>query len=363
MSPRRPLLFDRYPALQSHLGFEPLADRLPTPVEPLPGLAEQWGIGELWVKRDDQTSSLYGGNKVRKLEWLLAAAQRAGRRAVITTGAWGSHHALATALFAREVGSRATLVLFPQPPNPHVRDNYLLDVAAGARIVCAASVATVPVALARGRLAARFAGEGWPYAIAAGGSDRHGTLGYVEAGLELAAQIQAGQMPAPDYVYVAAGTCGTAAGLALGLELAAAEVPELAATHVVAVRVVPGVLANRRRIRSLIRQAARLLVAGGARLPEPAVERAVQLVTDQVGRGYGHPTRAAEQARTEAAELDRLEVDPTYTAKALAGLREFASDPERRHARHLYLHTLGMSPPIPSLDPEILPRALRRLDS
>ena len=361
MSDRRPLLFTRFPALEGQLGFEPLADRLPTPVEPLPGLADRWGIGQLWVKRDDLTSSVYGGNKVRKLEWILGAAKRAGRRAVITTGAWGSHHALATALFARAVGLRATLVLFPQPPTAHVRDNYLLDVGAGARISRAASVATVPLALARGRLAARFAGEGWPYGVVAGGSDRHGTLGYVEAGLELAAQVAARALPVPDYVYVAAGTCGTAAGLALGLTLASAELPELAATRVVAVRVVPGVLANQRRIRALIGRATALLGAAGAGLPAPLAPLPVALVTDQVGRGYGHATGAAEQARADAAELDQLEVDTTYTAKALAGLRAYASAADRRDGVHLYVHTLGVSPPIPSLDEKILPRSLRNL--
>ena len=358
---RRPLLFARYPALEAGLPWVALADCASTPVEPLPGLADAWGVGSLSVKRDDRTSSIYGGNKVRKLEWILAAAKKAGRRAVITTGAWGSHHALATALFAREVGMRATLVLFPQPPTAHVRDNYLMDVAVGARVMPALSVATVPIAWLRGRLAAHRAGEGWPQAIAAGGSDGAGTLGYVEAGLELAAQVANGEVVAPDFVYVAAGTCGTAAGLALGLHLASAAVPQLHATRVVAVRVVPSVMANRRRARRLVGDALRRLRGAGAVLDVDVDRCCVEFLGDYVGRGYGHRTAAAEAVREQAAELDGLTVDSTYTAKALAGVRGFATAAEEiRRANHLYVHTLGARPELELPSEALLPRRLRR---
>jgi len=361
-SGRRPLLFDWFPPVREQLPFVPLADGAPTPVEPLPGLARAWALRHLFVKRDDLTSSLYGGNKVRKLEWVLAEVQRQGSKSVITTGAWGSHHALATALFSREVGLRATLVLFPQPPTEHVRANYLADLAAGARIVQAVSVATVPAASLRGSVAARLAGEGWPARVPVGGSDEYGTLGYVEAALEIAEQVEGGELPAPDYVHVAAGTCGTAAGLALGLRMASERVPALRTARVVATRVVPAIMANSLQARKLIKGAAKLLRSVGAELP--ALDKVgVEFLGDHVGRGYGHPTAAAEFAKRDAAELDGLRVDTTYTAKALAGLRKFAcATPERRAAVHLYVHTLGSRPahPATDVDESQLPRALRQ---
>lgn len=361
----RPLLFDWYPELGAELPFRPLADGAPTPVQPLAGLARSWGIDQLLVKRDDLTSSRYGGNKVRKLEWVLAAVAQRGQRAVITTGAWGSHHALATAIFASELGLRATLVLFPQPPTAHVRENLLADMAVGARIVLALSVATVPAATLRGSVAARIAGEGWPARVPVGGSDALGTLGYVEAALELAGQVERGECPAPDFVHVAAGTCGTAAGLALGLRLASERVPALQGTVVVATRVVPAVMANSLQSRKLIRGAGRLLGRAGAALPS-LDGVSVEFLGGHLGRGYGHPTEEAEEAKRLAADLDGLCVDTTYTAKALAGLRAYATaTAERRRAVHLYVHSLGARPTLADavVDDTRLPRALRRLGS
>ncbi len=362
-SGREPLLFEWFPEVRDALPHRALVDGAPTPVQPLSGTAGSWGIDQLFVKRDDLTSTLYGGNKVRKLEWVLAAIARDGRQSVITTGAWGSHHALATAVFAREVGLRATLVLFPQPPTLHVRDNVLADMATGARVVYASSVASVPAAMLRGSIAARLAGEGWPVRVPAGGSDERGTLGYVEAALELAGQVERDECPAPQYVYVAAGTCGTAAGLALGLRLASERVPLLGETKVVATRVVPAVMANALQARRLIRGAARVLRRAGASLP-PLGGIDLEFLGGHLGRGYGHPTEEAEDAKRSAEELDGLRLDGTYTAKAFAGLRAFASaTSERRRAVHLYIHSLGARPALasPVVDGARLPRALRRL--
>ena len=361
MERRQPLLFQRFPALAERPPFCRLADGLPTPVERLPGLADLWGVEHLYVKRDDLTSSLYGGNKVRKLEWVLAAIEARGRRSVITTGAWGSHHALATAVFACERGLRPTLVLFPQPATAHVRDNLTASLATGARAVYALSVASVPAAAARAMVTARLAGQGWPAWVPAGGSDERGTLGYVEAALELASQIQRGECPVPRYVHVAAGTCGTAAGLALGLGLASEEVPALGDAVVIATRVVPGVMANALQMRKLVRGAARLLRRGGAAF-SPARAVGVEILGGQLGRGYGHPTGAAEAIRQHAADLDGLVLDSTYTAKALAGVHAHATETtDRRRAVHLYVHTLGRRPSrsAPAADVEQLPRALR----
>ena len=110
----------RFPALVGRLSRCALAS-LPTPVHRLAELGRETGLSDLWIKRDDQTGRVYGGNKVRKLEWLLADALARGHRTVLTTGALGSNHALATTIYARELGLRTRLVLVPQPVTPHVR--------------------------------------------------------------------------------------------------------------------------------------------------------------------------------------------------------------------------------------------------
>lgn len=346
----RPLLYDRFPALRDRVPWLELARGAPTPIAPLARLGARLGLPRLFVKRDDATSPLYGGNKVRKLEWILAEARRKRRRGVITLGAWGSHHALATAIFAREAGLEATLVLYPQPPAAHVRTNLLADLGVGARVALARSIATVPVAIAAEMARAVAGRRGLPFWVAPGGSDARGTLGYVECALEIAAQVAAGAAPAPDFAYVAAGTCGTAAGLALGFALAGLP------ARVVAVRVVPAAIASARRIERLARRAAALL--GVAPLPPFRVD----LLGTHLGRGYGLPTEEAREIAAACAAEEGLALETTYTAKTLAGLRAFAAAPERRAAVHLYVHTLN-SASVEALaargDPARLPAALR----
>lgn len=341
-----PALFRRFPGLRGRIPWMPLADALPTPVEPLDrlGAAIGLGSGRLLVKRDDLASTRYGGNKVRKLEHLLADARARGRRAVVTLGAIGSHHALATAIFGRETGLRAHLALYPQPVTAHVREVLKLDARAGADLVLAGSIATVPVAVARaaGR-ALRQDGEA-PYYVPAGGSGALGTLGFVSAALELCEQVRAGQAPPPEFVYVAAGTCGTLAGLALGFKLAALDDPGLfGRTRVIGVRVVPRAIANRRRALGLARRALRRLrAAAPAEVPALAVSPFdFDLLHEHCGPGYGFETAAAAEAARRAAELAGLVLDPTYTAKAFAGLTAHVRGPARGRGTHLFWHTLN----------------------
>src|SRR5690606_5056181 len=157
----------------------------PTPVEPLEGLSRATGA-ECWIKRDDRSGARYGGNKVRKLELLLGQALARRRRSVVTIGAFGSHHALATAIYGRAVGLEVALGLYPQPLTPHVLDDLLADQAAGAHLVWTPHPA---VAAVYAQVMARAADT---QLVPAGGSSALGTLGYVEGALELADQVRAG---------------------------------------------------------------------------------------------------------------------------------------------------------------------------
>ena len=294
-------LFQRFPALAQRVRWQWLG-RYPTPVQRLVLPA-----GALWVKRDDLTAEPYGGNKVRKLEFLIADALGSGAGRLVTAGALGSHHALATAVYGRAAGLPVTLVLFPQPVTPHVRRVLLTDVALGAQLRFVPRLELVPGALLALRWAAR---RERPYVIPPGGSDALGTLGYVNAGLELAQQVAAGTLPAPAEVHVAAGTLGTAAGLAIGLTLAGLE------TRVAATRITGRVVTNERTLGRLIRSALALLAPEVALDAEQVVGR-VEIRHGQIGAGYGRETEAGRAATVQLAAAG-LELDPTYTAKAAA---------------------------------------------
>jgi D-cysteine desulfhydrase len=301
-----PALFERAPRLRETLPWLSLG-RFPTPVDTI----DLPGAGPVLVKRDDCCAEGYAGNKVRKLEFLLAAARAAGAQRLITAGAAGSHHALATAYHGRRLGFDISLVLFPQPLTQHVREMLLLDHAVGAELRWARRMEAVPYAIWRARLAHR---EERPWVIAPGGSSEIGTLGYVSAALELAAQVGAGAVVRPSRIHVAAGTLGTAAGIALGLAWAGLEVP------VIATRITARIVTNQRVLESLVRRTTTLLRGAGAAPPDPACALGlVELRHDQIGPGYGLATPQAEAALEQLAQLG-LRLDVTYTAKAAAGL-------------------------------------------
>jgi D-cysteine desulfhydrase len=286
-------LFDRFPRLTDLVPFTPLADGLPTPLEQ---------IGDrLWVKRDDLTSSVYGGNKVRKLEHVLAVAQRRGGP-VVTAGGVGSHHVLATAIHARRLGLEVEAVLFPQPETDDVRDTRaaLADLG-GVRTTMVASPYLMPVGIAR-RLAALAPRR--PYLVWPGASTPIGTLGYVGAGLELAAS----GVEEPDVVVVALGSGGSAVGIALGVLLGGWE-----HARVLAVRAADAVATNAAVLRALEAGTSALLALGGW-MPRPA---RWEVDPSWFGPGYGHPTAAGDEATASAAAVG-LTLEPTYTAKAFA---------------------------------------------
>ncbi len=331
------------------LAYAPLAE-LPTPAQPLEALGRALGV-ELWVKRDDLASSAYGGNKVRKLELLLADAAARGRERVVTFGAWGSHHALATAIHGRRLGLAVRLELFPQPVTPHVARQLLCDQAAGAELAPIRFPALVPL-----RIAARTVLGAPGEVVPPGGSSPLGAVGFVEAGLELADQVKTGLLPAPDLIFVAGGTCGTAAGLALGLELAG-----LSAT-VVVVRVIPAVVCNRRAVLRLAsRCRARLEEAG---LPPGAGGGSVGVELDAhaLGPGYGVETPEGRDA-LERFGAAGLALEPTYTAKAAGALIRWAGGPARGK-RVLFWHTLSsadLGPLLAKADAAALPPVLREV--
>lgn len=270
---------------------------------------------------------------MRKLEWLIPDARRRGRRSILTFGGLGTNWGLATALYAREHGLETALALVDQPVDEHVRAQLARLEASGARIhrthTKRRTVAALPWLLARNARGGRL-----PYLLPAGGSSPVGALGYVEAAVEIAAQVEDGSLPEPACVVVPVGTGGTAAGLALGLQLAGLR------TRVVGVVVNDQLRLDGPVCARLARRSATALERRGARLGALRLEPdMLDLTREQIGAGYGHPTEAAERATALAAE-ERLPLDPVYTAKAMAGLLALREE-GRLGDPILFVHTDG----------------------
>lgn len=292
----------------------------PTPVRQatVPGTA---GDLEIWVKDEGRFGSGgWGGNKVRKLEWILPEAKRRGKDTLLTVGGIGTHWGLAAALYGREVGLRTVLGLVDQPIDEHVRDQQRSLYASGAEIHRFSSVnrlkLAAPALIARAAL--RSHGR-LPYYLPAGGSSPVGTLGYVETALEIADQVAAGDMPEPGTVVTAVGSGGTAAGLVLGLRLAGLR------SRVLGVVVNDSFRLDAVTVAELANGTADLMRERGAMLG--AVVRPDDLECDAtwLGETYGAHTPEGDAALTLAGTLG-VDLEPVYTAKALAATQARANE-------------------------------------
>lgn len=315
--PLMPLLAERFPGLD--LGFLALGTG-PTPVAPLdldlPRDSTGDSVGGVWIKDEGAYGDGgWGGNKVRKLEWIIPEAHRRGRRTLFTVGGIGTHWGLACALYGREHGLETVLGLVDQPIDDHVRQQLARLEASGATLYRYPTPARLklaaPLLLARHR----------PWYLPAGGSNAFGTLGYVETALEIAAQVAAGELPEPGTVVVPVGSGGTVAGLALGFGIAGLR------THVFGAVVNDMIRLDRRAIGRLVGRTAGLLRDRGAGTVPVLDPDRLTLRTDWLGSGYGDPTPASV-AEVDRAAAAGIEIEPVYTGKALAATRDLLG----RHA-------------------------------
>jgi D-cysteine desulfhydrase len=329
-------LFGACPELETSLPRVVLTSG-PSPVRRLSALGEHLGRPDLWLKNDGLLGTIYGGNKVRKLEFVLADVLRRRLSTILTFGGTGSHHCLATALYARELGIRVAAVLVEQPETDEVRVNLRQLEWAGARTVRAGSLTS---AVARAAwLIVRYAQFDVPprppYVLRPGASTPLGCVGYVNAAFELAEDVRQGLLPQPRAVLMPLGSNGTAAGLLLGLRLADLD------TSVIAVQVADAPTVGARGVARLANATARLLRRHGASIPAFSFRRDdVTVISEVEARRYGHPTPEGEEAKEIVSRLEGLALDSTYTAKTVAALIERPDLPRPL----LYWHTFNAHP-------------------
>jgi D-cysteine desulfhydrase len=313
-------LFEELPALERRVDRVKLG-HFPTPVESLGALSRRLGVSdEAWVKRDDISSPVYGGNKVRTLELLFGEARASGHGSVMATGAFGSNHALATALHAPRVGLEPHALLFPQAVSHAALINLRALAGSGARLHALPHWSLLPFAMAWFGRGARA-----PYLMVPGGATPLGALGYVSAGLELGTQIAAGALPAPRRVIVGVGSTCTSAGLLVGLSLAAhLGLGFTAKTRpwLSSVRVSPWPVTSRFRVLRLAARTADLVhrLSEGKWPLLAQAELAARYEVDGrfLGPGYGKPSAAGDEAEALWAEAALPALDGTYSAKAAA---------------------------------------------
>ncbi len=310
----------------------------PTPVQRLPTLARVLGIRSLWIKRDDLSGPLGGGNKVRKLEYMFAAAKRLPQHAIrdgvnlFTLGPTGSNHVRATVVYGKSAGFRVECLLFQQPPTEYSEANYRAICEHAEHVYEVKHMSTIFARYAYEKVKNGFGIGQERYFIPAGGSSPLGSIGYVTAALELKSQIEAGLFPEPRFIFVPVGTCGTMAGLVAGVRLAVLK------SRIVGVRVSDAVIANAWRVSRMVRHILRLIGAVDASSINP---HPIHVWPHDFGKGYGIPTEAGKRAVEMMAEHEDIALENTYTGKTLAGLKHYVQMHRCEDEPVLFWHTFG----------------------
>jgi len=326
-------IFEAFPPLAESVAWRSIAS-WPTPIQRAERLGEAHGLSHLFIKREDLSHPVVGGNKLRGLEFLLADVLARGATSIVTLSSVGSHHIARTAYHAKQLGINTTAVVVDQPRASYVRANLELGLSSGARYVRASYASALPrLVFERFRPLNRQAGMS-PYFIAPGGTNALACIGHVNAAFELRRQIERGEAADPDFIYVPMGSLGTAAGLVLGCKLAGLR------AKVVGIVVSHRWYCTRGRTLRLARRTLRRI-----RRYDPAIPNAqpnsedVEIVGRALGKGYGEFTPEAARAAAELHTLEGVVTDGTYASKALAGMLGFIRDRALHHSVHLFWHT------------------------
>jgi len=307
--------------------------QLPTPLEPMPRLSAELGGPEIWIKRDDCTGLSNGGNKTRKLEFLMVEAQAQGAGMVMTQGAIQSNHARQTAAAAAKLGMACHILLEDRTGsndlNYNGNGNVLLDHLHGATSERRGPGLDMNAEMEA--VAEKFRAEGRKvYTIPGGGSNTTGALGYVNCAFELLGQANDSGLVIDQIVH-ATGSAGTQAGMIAGLRAINAGIPLLGI----------GVRAPKAKQEEMVFT---LAAATAEKLGCPGVVGRSDVVanSDYVGEGYGIPTPGCLEAIAMFAQLEGILLDPVYSGKGAAGLIDLIRKGVfKKGERVVFLHTGG----------------------
>ena len=332
-------LFNKYNNLQDHIPHVALGN-WPSPVYSVSSLANELNIKSLYVKCDGRSGPLYGGNKVRKLEFILGHVLKKNIRSVYTLCTIGTHHGLATSLYGKSIGLHTELIQIPQPVDQHVRDQILAIASSGAktRLIKSPTISGLYITGRRLLNALHLSGSK-EYYIPPGGSSAHGALGFVNAAYELAQQINEGLCPEPDIIYIPFSTVGTYTGLWLGSALAGLK------SKIIGIRVADPLLSNKLRVRMLAYSVLKILRGANSHsFPYSQMKRPIYINHNHVGQGYGHSTEEADAAIKLIKSHTDQSLEPVYTGKTFAALISDASSGQLKDKHVLFWNTYNQLP-------------------
>ncbi|MBY9020854.1 MAG: pyridoxal-phosphate dependent enzyme [Candidatus Lokiarchaeota archaeon] len=337
----KPILFDVYPKLESKVPWIPLLTNLPSKVERLKELEKHLNLkgGEIYIKRDDKVHNTYGGNKPRKFEFILGEALKKKKKGIITLGGIGTNHGLACAIITKELGLQCELFLSHQPLTWHVQRSLLLYDFFGARLHFTKSF---ELGILKSLLFRLFHPK--YYLMSVGGSPilgigtPLGSIGLINAIFELKKQIDENLLPEPDYIFVAAGSSGTTAGITAGCKLLGLK------TRVKAVSVSQDIVVNPKAIIKIAQKAIKYLKNRDPNVNNIKIsEEDFKIIKGYLGSGYGVKTIRGQNAVDLIYELEGkkqdFKLETTYTGKTMAAMLDFLEKEENKSKTVLFWNT------------------------
>jgi D-cysteine desulfhydrase len=335
-----PILFKLYPNLKNKVPWSPLLTNLPTPIDRLTELENYFNLDKvkIFIKRDDKNHPIYGGNKVRKFEFIFGKAIKKNRKGVLTTGGIGTNHGLACAVICHELNMplKCQLYLFHQPLTWHVQRSLLLFDYFGAKMhLGKGDVGTFIKGLFFKVFHPRYF---WMFP---GGSPLFGigsslgTIGFINAAFELKEQIDQNIIPDPDIIFIAGGSVGTAAGLIAGCKILGLK----AKVHVVAVYT--KLTSNPSAVKRNANKAIRYLRKRDTTIPKIKVyENDFVFINGYLGSGYGTKTVRGQHVIDKVHEYKRgFKLETTYTGKTMAAMFEYLKQEENSNKNFLFWNT------------------------
>ncbi|MHA1913203.1 MAG: 1-aminocyclopropane-1-carboxylate deaminase/D-cysteine desulfhydrase [Promethearchaeota archaeon] len=338
-----PLLFKEFPNLKRTVPWIPILTHVPTVIERLIELENYIGFtgGELYIKRDDKNHHIYGGNKLRKFEFIFGKAIKKKKKGIVTIGGVGTNHGAACAILCRGLKPPidCKLYLFPQPITWHVQRSLLLYDFFGAKLHLSGGDVTAFIRAILFRcIHPKY------YFMFPGGSPLFGfgtslgTLGFINAVLELKEQIDQGIIPEPDIIFIAGGSTGTSAGLIAGCKILGLK------TKVYVVPVYADFLANASAVKRNANKALKFLRKRDKTMPKIKVtEDDFEFIKGYLGSGYGIKTLNGQAAVDLMYDLEGknkgFKLETTYTGKTMAGMLDILKREENQTKKVLFWNT------------------------
>ncbi|MHA1292971.1 MAG: 1-aminocyclopropane-1-carboxylate deaminase/D-cysteine desulfhydrase [Promethearchaeota archaeon] len=341
MERTQPVLFEFYPNLKDKVPWIPLLTSVPTPVNRLTELEKHLNIssGQIYIKRDDKNHHIYGGNKLRKFEFIFGNAKKKKKKGVLTFGGVGTNHGLACAIIAKQLDLKCDLFLANQPLTWHIQRSLLLFDYFGAKLHYASKYGSLAL---KGLLFRIFHPKYFLMlpggSILMGHGSPLGTVGFINAFLELKKQINNKILSQPDIIFVAGGSTGTAAGLIAGIKLMNLKIK----VHVVAVS--DEMFVNPKSIMVNSNKTLKYLQDLDNTIPNvKVVPEDFKVVTGYLGSEYGIKTIRGQNAVDLVMKLEgkknNFKLETTYTGKTMAAMLDFLEKKENKSKKVLFWNT------------------------